>query len=93
MTEYSAEQIAKLQESAKRHMWLHFTRMSSYNDADIPVIVRGSGEYVFDQYGKRYLDGLAGLFVSQVRGVPSVRSTETLVYLKLRKQTYTWGTR
>jgi len=31
--------------------------------------------------------------LSQVRGVPSVRSTETLVYLKLRKQTYTWGTR
>src|ERR1700684_1905422 len=66
MTEYSAEQIAKLQESAKRHMWLHFTRMSSYNDTDIPVIVRGSGEYVYDQHGKRYLDGLAGLFVSQI---------------------------
>jgi Lrp/AsnC family transcriptional regulator for asnA, asnC and gidA len=31
--------------------------------------------------------------LSRVRGVPSVRSTETLVYLKLRKQTYTWGTR
>jgi Lrp/AsnC family transcriptional regulator, regulator for asnA, asnC and gidA len=31
--------------------------------------------------------------LSQVRGVPSVRSTETLVYLKVRKQTYTWGTR
>src|SRR6204780_1320354 len=66
MTEYSAVQIAKLQESAKRHMWLHFTRMSSYNQADLPVIVRGSGEYVFDQHGKRYLDGLAGLFVSQI---------------------------
>ena len=31
--------------------------------------------------------------LSQVRAVPSVTSTETLVYLKLRKQTYTWGTR
>ena len=31
--------------------------------------------------------------LSQVRGVPSVTSTETFVYLKLRKQTYTWGTR
>jgi Lrp/AsnC family transcriptional regulator for asnA, asnC and gidA len=28
-----------------------------------------------------------------VRGVPSVTSTETFVYLKLRKQTYGWGTR
>ena len=31
--------------------------------------------------------------LSRVRSVPSVTSTETFVYLKLRKQTYTWGTR
>jgi adenosylmethionine-8-amino-7-oxononanoate aminotransferase len=55
-----------LQERARRHMWLHFTRMSSYNNSDIPVIVRGEGQYVFDQNGKRYLDGLSGLFVSQI---------------------------
>jgi hypothetical protein len=51
---------------AKRHLWLHFTRMSSYADSDVPVIVRGEGPYVYDQHGKRYLDGLAGLFVSQI---------------------------
>ena len=44
-------------------LWLHFTRMS---DTDVPVITRGSGPYVFDSNGKRYLDGLSGLFVSQV---------------------------
>jgi adenosylmethionine-8-amino-7-oxononanoate aminotransferase len=65
-TEYSKDQIAALQEKAKRHLWLHFTRMSSYADSDVPVIVRGEGNYVFDQNGKRYLDGLAGLFVSQI---------------------------
>jgi len=54
------------QEAAKRNLWLHFTRMSSYAESDIPVIVRGSGAYVFDQHGRRYLDGLSGLFVSQV---------------------------
>jgi adenosylmethionine-8-amino-7-oxononanoate aminotransferase len=54
------------QEAAKRNLWLHFTRMSAYADSEVPVIVRGSGPYVFDQRGKRYLDGLAGLFVSQV---------------------------
>jgi Lrp/AsnC family transcriptional regulator for asnA, asnC and gidA len=31
--------------------------------------------------------------LSRVRNVPSVTSTETFVYLKLRKQTYSWGTR
>ncbi len=66
MTEYSAQEIADLQEAAKRHLWLHFTRMSSYDDAEVPTIVRGYGQYVYDQHGKRYLDGLAGLFVSQI---------------------------
>jgi len=58
--------VAALQASAKRHMWLHFTRMSTYTDGDMPLIVRGSGPYVFDDRGKRYLDGLSGLFVSQI---------------------------
>jgi adenosylmethionine-8-amino-7-oxononanoate aminotransferase len=57
---------AALQEAAKRNLWLHFTRMSSYTDADVPTIVKGSGQYVYDQHGKRYLDGLSGLFVSQI---------------------------
>ena len=56
----------ELQAAAKQHLWMHFTRMSSYNDSDVPVIVRGSGPYVYDDKGKRYLDGLAGLFVSMV---------------------------
>jgi Lrp/AsnC family transcriptional regulator, regulator for asnA, asnC and gidA len=28
-----------------------------------------------------------------VRSIPGVRATETFLYLKLAKQTYTWGTR
>ena len=33
-----------------------------YADREIPIIVRGEGCYVFDEHGKRYLDGLAALF-------------------------------
>ncbi len=55
-----------LQEAARRHLWMHFTRMSSYKNHDVPVIVRGEGAYVYDSNGRRYLDGLAGLFVSMV---------------------------
>ncbi|HZV26998.1 MAG TPA: aspartate aminotransferase family protein [Acidothermaceae bacterium] len=55
-----------LQEAARRHLWMHFTRMSSYANHDIPIIVRGQGAYVYDSNGRRYLDGLAGLFVSMV---------------------------
>jgi adenosylmethionine-8-amino-7-oxononanoate aminotransferase len=63
--EHDAE-AAGIQAAAKRHLWMHFTRMSSYDDHEIPVIVRGEGPYVYDQHGKRYLDGLSGLFVSQL---------------------------
>jgi adenosylmethionine-8-amino-7-oxononanoate aminotransferase len=51
-----------LQEQAKRHLWMHFTRMSAYADHDVPVIVRGEGCYVYDEHGKRYLDGLSALY-------------------------------
>jgi adenosylmethionine-8-amino-7-oxononanoate aminotransferase len=55
-----------LEARAYRHLWLHFTRMSSYEGSDVPVIVRGSGQYVYDTRGRKYLDGLSGLFVSQI---------------------------
>jgi len=51
-----------LQSLAKRHLWMHFTRLGAYADHDVPVIVRGEGCYVYDEHGKRYLDGLAALF-------------------------------
>src|SRR3954462_11003727 len=52
--------------AARDHLWMHFTRLSAYAETDVPVIVRGSGPYVYDSNGKRYLDGLSGLFVVQV---------------------------
>lgn len=50
---------------AERHLWGHFTELKSGVDAT-RVIERGEGCYVWDHKGNRYLDGLAGLFVSQV---------------------------
>jgi hypothetical protein len=55
-----------LQRAGKDHLWMHFSRQGSYDaDHDIPVIVKGEGAYVWDAQGRRYLDGLAGLFVVQ----------------------------
>jgi adenosylmethionine-8-amino-7-oxononanoate aminotransferase len=56
-----AEQ-ATLQELAKRHLWMHFTRMGAFVDGEVPIIERGEGAYVYDEHGKRYLDGLSALF-------------------------------
>jgi len=58
----AAERDSSLQELAKRHLWMHFTRMGAYADAEVPIIARGEGAYVFDEHGKRYLDGLSALF-------------------------------
>jgi Lrp/AsnC family transcriptional regulator for asnA, asnC and gidA len=38
-------------------------------------------------------DHLLEIINKRIRAIPGVRSTESFVYLKLRKQTYTWGTR
>ncbi|MGY0235974.1 aspartate aminotransferase family protein [Longispora urticae] len=48
------------------NLWMHFTRRSSYVDSPVPTMVRGEGAYVFDDKGRRYLDGLAGLFTVQL---------------------------
>jgi adenosylmethionine-8-amino-7-oxononanoate aminotransferase len=45
---------------------MHFSRMAAYETHEIPVMVRGEGAWVWDQHGKKYLDGLAGLFTSQI---------------------------
>src|ERR1700730_8752311 len=53
---------SELQRNAKRHLWMHCTRMGAYADAEVPIIVRGEGCYVYDEHGKRYLDGLSALY-------------------------------
>src|SRR4051812_45789013 len=52
--------------AARDHLGMHFPRLSAYAETDVPVIVRGDGPYIWDSTGKRYLDGLSGLFVVQV---------------------------
>jgi adenosylmethionine-8-amino-7-oxononanoate aminotransferase len=53
---------SQMQELARKHLWMHFTRMGAYADHELPVIVKGDGCYVWDEKGKRYLDGLSALF-------------------------------
>ncbi|BEL07653.1 aspartate aminotransferase family protein [Actinoplanes sichuanensis] len=54
-----------LSNTARDHLWMHFTRLSAYQSAPVPVITRGDGCYVWDSTGRRYLDGLSALFVVQ----------------------------
>jgi len=73
---------------AERHLWGHFTTLNSGVD-ETRVIDRGDGCYIWDVDGNRYLDGLAGLFVSQVgHGRAEIaeaakRQAETLGYFPI----------
>ncbi len=62
-TPTTSRSIEELQQAARDHLWLHFTRMAGHEP---PIIVRGEGCYLEDAHGKRYLDALAGLFAVQV---------------------------
>jgi adenosylmethionine-8-amino-7-oxononanoate aminotransferase len=62
VTQTEEGEESSLQELAKRHLWMHFTRMSAYERCEVPILVRGEGCYVYDENGKRYLDGLSALF-------------------------------
>ena len=56
----------ELHSQAYRHLWMHFTNMETYKEQDVPIITHGEGCYIYDSNGEKYLDGLSGLFVSQV---------------------------
>lgn len=62
MTENLSDAV--LQDKARDHLWMHFARQSVMTEGDgVPIIVKGEGHHIWDSHGKKYLDGLAGLFV------------------------------
>ena len=60
---YSASVLSA---QARRHLWMHFTRIGDDPRAPVPIIVSGEGCYVYDADGKRYLDGLSALYCVNV---------------------------
>jgi Lrp/AsnC family transcriptional regulator, regulator for asnA, asnC and gidA len=66
-------------------------QLASMDEIDYVVLTAGSFDLLLEVVCED--DDHLLEILSRVRGVPSVTSTETFVYLKLCKQTYTWGTR
>jgi hypothetical protein len=52
-----------LQQKAKDHLWLHFSRQGAMERDGVPIIVKGEGHHIWDSTGHRLIDGLSGLFV------------------------------
>ena len=57
---------ATFQRQVRDHLLLNFTDFSHFEDRDIPVFVKGDGCYVVDSQGKRFIDGLSGLFCTNL---------------------------
>jgi adenosylmethionine-8-amino-7-oxononanoate aminotransferase len=54
-------------DAARDHLWMHFTRHGPFeNGTRVPIMVRGDGCRIYDDAGRGYIDGIAGLFVVQV---------------------------
>jgi adenosylmethionine-8-amino-7-oxononanoate aminotransferase len=63
MTAVDESTTRDLQALARRHLWMHFTRMGAYDEEhEVPIIVRGEGCHVWDDKGNKYFDGLSALF-------------------------------
>lgn len=67
MTATAENKTSALSDSARDNLWMHFTRHSVFEEGgEVPIIMRGEGAYVYDQHGRKILDGLAGLFTVQI---------------------------
>jgi len=61
---FSDADEAELQRKAAEHLWMHFSRQSVMDSgAGVPIITRGEGHHIWDSRGRKYIDGLSGLFV------------------------------
>lgn len=67
-------------------------RLSELEAVDYVVLTAGTFDAIVEVVCEDD-DDLLDLLNKQIRAVPGVTSTETLVYLKLVKQQYNWGTR
>jgi adenosylmethionine-8-amino-7-oxononanoate aminotransferase len=78
------------QESARRHLWMHFA--ATGRQEHVPVFVRGEGCYLWDDEGNRYLDGLSSLFcVNAGHGRAELGEAAAAQSAELAYAT-TWGT-
>jgi Lrp/AsnC family transcriptional regulator, regulator for asnA, asnC and gidA len=67
-------------------------RLAEVDDIDYVVMVTGTFDILVELVCEDE-DHMLDLLNGVIRQIPGVRSTEMFMYLKLKKQTYTWGTR
>jgi Lrp/AsnC family transcriptional regulator, regulator for asnA, asnC and gidA len=66
--------------------------LAAMDEVDYVVVVAGSFDLLVEVVAESD-EHLLTIVSKRIRSIPGVLSTETFVYLKLRKQTYSWGVR
>lgn len=66
--------------------------LSSMPEVDYVIVTAGSFDVMVEVVCESD-DHLLELLSKRIRSIPGVRSTETFVYLRLHKQSYSWGVR
>jgi Lrp/AsnC family transcriptional regulator for asnA, asnC and gidA len=66
--------------------------LAEIDEVDYVVITAGSFDILLEVVCEDD-DHLLRLLSDRIRGLPGIRDAETFVYLRLAKQTYSWGTR
>ncbi len=61
----SPQRRAEVQREVRDHLLLHFTDPGTYSE-EVPIYIRGEGCHVIDQHGRRVIDGLSGLFCTNL---------------------------
>lgn len=66
--------------------------ISQMNEVDYVVVVAGSFDVMVEVVAESD-EHLLEIVSKRIRSIPQVMATEIFVYLRLRKQTYSWGVR
>jgi Lrp/AsnC family transcriptional regulator for asnA, asnC and gidA len=66
--------------------------LAALDEVDYVVVTAGSYDLLVEVVCESD-EALLHVLSSKIRTIPGVESTETFMYLKLRKQTYSWGVR
>jgi adenosylmethionine-8-amino-7-oxononanoate aminotransferase len=83
--------VNQVRAKAHAHLMPHFTKGAAWRNDDLIVMERGEGCYVYDSEGTKYLDGLAGLFCTNLGHgrtdltAAAMKQMDTLAYYP------TWG--
>lgn len=80
-----------LRAAAQAHLLPHFTKGATWRNDDLLVMQRGEGCYVYDTDGIEYLDGLAGLFCTNLGHGRTDLTAAAAAQMNTLAFTPTWG--